>query len=441
MVSILKTKLPNGLTVHLKEIHTAPIISHWVWYRVGSRDEKPGLTGLSHWVEHMQFKGTPSFPSTVLDKAVSREGGMWNAFTHLDWTTYYETLPADKIDLALRLEADRMVNSIFDPDEVESERTVIITEREQSENEPSARLDEAVQTAAFQAHSYRNEVIGLKEDLQRIQRDDLYNHYRSFYSPGNAVVAAAGDFDIDEMLARITELYGHLPVSAPAAHATPVEPSWQAEQRTEITGPGETLFLRLAYHAPAANNPDFFALTVLDSMLSGPSSLNMFGGGGISNKTSRLYRALVERELTVSVHGSLSATIEPFLYDIHMIVRQGRSADDALAAFDDQIKRLQDAYVSEQELQRANKQARALFAYGSENITNQAFWLGYAEMFADYGWFTDYIAHLNRVTAEDIQRIAQTYLTPANRVVGMYIPTGESIDDEAEDEAIEDEAF
>src|SRR5512135_3428681 len=133
--NITRKVLPNGLTVHLKEIHTAPIISHWVWYRVGSRNEKSGATGLSHWVEHMQFKGTPTFPASVLDKAIAREGGVWNAFTHLDWTTYYETLPADKIDLALRLEADRMFNSIFDPDEVEAERSVILSEREGSENE------------------------------------------------------------------------------------------------------------------------------------------------------------------------------------------------------------------------------------------------------------------------------------------------------------------
>ena len=123
---IRKVVLPNGLTVQMKEIHTAPIISHWVWYRVGSRDEVPGLTGISHWVEHMQFKGTPQFPAGVLDKAISREGGFWNAFTYLDWTAYFETLPADRIDLGLRLEADRMVNSLYDPQEVESERTVII---------------------------------------------------------------------------------------------------------------------------------------------------------------------------------------------------------------------------------------------------------------------------------------------------------------------------
>ena len=173
---LTQIRLSNGLLIQLKEIHTAPIISQWVWYRVGSRNEIPGKTGISHWVEHMQFKGTPTFPARILDKAITREGGFWNAFTYLDWTTFFETMPSEKIDLALRLEADRMFNSRYDPEEVESERTVIISEREGSENEPLFRLSEAVQTASFDLHPYRHEVIGEKQDLLNISREDLYQH-------------------------------------------------------------------------------------------------------------------------------------------------------------------------------------------------------------------------------------------------------------------------
>jgi len=146
---VTKLRLSNGLSVLLKEIHNAPIISHWLWYRVGSRNEIAGITGISHWVEHMLFKGTPQFPPAVLDKAISRDGGFWNAFTYLDWTTFFETMPADKIDLALRLESDRILNCLFDPDEVASERTVIISERQGNENEPLFRLGEELQAAAF----------------------------------------------------------------------------------------------------------------------------------------------------------------------------------------------------------------------------------------------------------------------------------------------------
>lgn len=430
---VTKTQLPNGLTIHLKEIHTAPIISHWVWYRVGSRDEVPGITGISHWVEHMQFKGTPSFPATVLDKAISREGGMWNAFTHLDWTTYFETLPADKIDLGLTLEADRMFNSLFDPAEVEAERTVILSEREGNENDPLFRLGEAVQNAAFRVHPYGHEVIGNLEDLRQMTRDDLYRHYRSYYHPGNALIAVAGDFNTAEMLDRLNALYDAVPPGDPPIHPAQPEPNSTIEQRVEVTGPGETTYIQVAYHAPAANTRDFFAFSVLDSLLSGPTSLNMFGGGGISNKTSRLYRALVEREQAVSVYGGLQATVDPFLYDVHITVRPDRTIEDVLTAFEDEIKRLQDQPVTEAEIARAIKQARALFAYGSENITNQAFWLGYAEMFATYDWFTGYVEHLEKITPEDVQRIAQTYLHPSNRVIGTYIPTGNGVEENEPD--------
>ena len=423
--STLMTTLENGLLVHLKEIHTAPIISNWLWYRVGSRNEIPGRTGISHWVEHMQFKGTPQFPASVLDKAISREGGIWNAFTYLDWTTFFETLPADKVDLGLRLEADRMMNSVYDPDEVASERTVVISEREGSENEPLFRLGEAIQEAAFSVHPYRHEVIGYKADLQTLQRDDLYNHYRTYYRPNNAVLAVAGDFDAREMLARVKELYEGIPAGPPNPRPTAVEPLSASETRLTVEGPGETTYVQVAYHAPAASNPDFYAFTVLDSLLTGPSGLNMFGGGGISNKTSRLYRALVEKELAVSVNGGITATIDPYLYDITMTVHPQKTPEAVLAAFDNEIKRVQDHLVSPEDIARAIKQAKALFAYGSENITNQGFWLGYAEMFAHYDWFTTYVDRLAAVTPADVQMIAQDYLHAKNRVVGTYLPEKE----------------
>lgn len=427
---ITKTVLPNGLTIQLKEIHTAPIISSWLWYRVGSRDELPGRTGVSHWVEHMQFKGTPQFPAGVLDKAISREGGVWNAFTYLDWTTYYETLTSDKIDLALRLEADRMVNSLFDAEEVASERTVIISEREGSENEPLFRLGEAVQLTGFKVHPYHHEIIGDMADLHTLQREDLYHHYRTFYVPNNAVMAVAGDFETNKMLARITELYAGIPSGPPPPRLNQVEPPPDGEQPLEVHGPGQTTYVQVAYRSPAASMADFFAFTVLDSLLTGPTGLNMFGGGGISNKTSRLYRALVEKELVVSVNGGMQATIDPFLYDITLTIRPQRTPQQAIQAMDAEIKRLQDELVSADEISRAAKQARALFAYGSENITNQAFWLGFAEMFATYEWFVNYVDRLAAVTPADVQRIACTYLNSTNRVIGTYIPDGEGSDAE-----------
>ena len=420
-------KLSNGLKILLKEIHTAPLISSWVWYRVGSRDESSGQTGISHWVEHMQFKGTPQFPASSLDRDMSRDGGMWNAFTFMDWTTYLETMPADKIDLGLRLEADRMSNSLFDEKEVASERTVVISEREGNENEPLFLLGEAVQQAAFRVHPYHHEIIGDLVDLQSISRDDLYQHYRTYYIPNNAIVGVAGDFKSSEMLGRIQELFEPIPAGPLPTRLTRPEPAANGEHRLTVEGPGETTFLEISYHAPAGCDPDFFPLTVLDSLLAGPGGLSIFGGGGLSNKTSRLYRALVEKELAVGVGGNALTTVDPYLYSISITVHPDRKPEQVLSAFDAVVKRIQDETVPEDEIRRAIKQARALFAYQSENITSQAAWLGHAEMFANYEWFLTYLDRLAKVTPSDIQTAAQKYLRAQNRVVGTYLPSGAEV--------------
>lgn len=420
--AVLRCQLPNGLLILLKEIHSSPIISQWIWYRVGSRDETPGRTGISHWCEHMLFKGTPQFPSGELDRMISRDGGFWNAFTYLDWTTYFETMPADKIELALRLEADRMLHGLFEASEVASERTVIISERQGEENEPLFRLSEEVQAAAFRIHPYHHEIVGDLADLQSMQRDDLYQHYRTYYQPNNAVLALAGDFDQEKMLERLQDLYAGLPAGAPVRRLERPEPAQCGERRLMVEGPGETTFVQVSYRAPAGNDADFFTCTVLDSLLTGPSNLNMFGGG-ISNKTSRLYQSLVERELAVTVHGGLSATVDPYLYTISLTVHPAATPEKCLQALDEEITKLQEAPPAAAALERAVKQARALFAYGSESISNQAFWLGFAEMFASYDWFLEYVDRLAAVTPQAVQRMAQTCLRPQNRTIGIYLPT------------------
>jgi zinc protease len=416
--------LSNGLTVHLKEIHTAPIISSWVWYKVGSRNEVPGKTGISHWVEHMQFKGTEKFPSGYLDREISRVGGILNAMTYLDWTTYFMTLPAHVFEISLAVEADRMANSRFDPEEVERERTVIISEREGNENEPQFLLSEAVQEAAFSKHPYKYEVIGLKKDLLNLTAQDLKQHYQQYYRPGNAVLAVAGDFDKDNMLEKIEAYFSQIEQGDRENIKIPEDPPLGEEKRVLVTGPGETSYVQIAYRAPSANNKDFFSLTVLDSLLTGPSSLNMFGSGGTSNKTSRLYRALVEEEIAVSCHGGLQATHDPYLYQIHLTVHPQQTPNDVLSAVDREIEQILSSPVSQEEIDRAIKQARALFAYSSENISNQAFWLGYTEMFDGYDWFENYVDHLSKVTPEIALETARKYLNPENRVVGFYTPEG-----------------
>src|SRR5256712_11144942 len=203
--------LDNGLVVLLQEQHTVPVATFWVWYRVGSRNEIPGLTGISHWVEHMLFKGTPTHPKGMLTRHIDRLGGRWNAFTWKDYTAYHEVLPAEHLGVAIRLEADRMANTIMEPSEAESERTVIISEREGSENYPSYLLREEVDSAAHKVHPYRIPVIGWKDDLRAMARDDLYKHYRTYYHPSNAVAVAVGPFDSHAMGEPIPQAFADVP--------------------------------------------------------------------------------------------------------------------------------------------------------------------------------------------------------------------------------------
>jgi zinc protease len=414
--NVTQARLKNGMKVMLKEIRTAPIISSWIWYKVGSRDEPTGKTGISHWTEHMMFKGTKKFPGSMLDKAISREGGRWNASTSRDSTRYYETMPAAKIDLALRLESDRMTKSIFNAKEVASERTVIISEREGSENEPMFLLGEAVQHASFRVHPYHHEIIGDMADLRTITRDDLYDHYRSYYVPNNATLSMAGDFDAKSMLKRIKELFEPIPQGKIPPRLARPEPERKGELRLTVEGPGETTFTQVAYPFPNATSPDYFALQVLESLLNGAS--------GLSYKTCRLYRALVDKGHAVDISGWSESTIDPYLYRFTIVHRPDKKPEEALSVLDAEIQKMQDKPAPAAEIQRAVKQARAVFAYGSENITHQAFWMGYTSMFSDYSWYTTYLDKLAKVTPKDVQRVAQKYFQTNKRVVGTYIPKG-----------------
>ncbi|MFN8562497.1 MAG: pitrilysin family protein [Anaerolineae bacterium] len=430
MSNVTRHVLDNGMVVLLKEVHSAPIISWWVLYRIGSRNERTGTTGISHWVEHMMFKGTEQFPPGYLDKAIDRVGGAWNAQTFLDYTAYYETLPAAEIDLALRAEADRMINAQFDPEEVESERTVIISERQGAENSPMFWLGEEVQASAFRVHGYHHEIIGDMTDLHTMTRDDLYNHYKHHYMPNNAIAVAVGDFDSAALLARINELYGSIPAgSLPTPFARP-EPEQMGERRVSVERPGTTAFIQVGYRVPAATDPDWFKMELINSVLCGPDGM---GGGSIDNKTSRLYKALVETELAASVDGGMTQTIDPFLYTIDIVVRDGKTPEEVEAALNREIERLRSGDITEAELNRVKKQARALFAYSTERVTMQAFWLAFTENVGGYQWFENYVANLEAVTLDEVKEAAAHYLRPQNRTVGYFIPSGGDADDGMDD--------
>jgi zinc protease len=419
-----KTILDNGLTIISKEMHHAPVTSFMIWYRVGSRNEVPGRTGISHWVEHMMFKGTPTYPDGTLDRLVSREGGHWNAFTWLDFTAYYETMPANRIDLALSLEADRMVNTIMEPDEVESERQVILAERGMYENDPRFLLNEELTSAAFRVHPYHHEVIGDTADLQTMTRDDLIGHYRRCYAPNNAIAVVVGDFATPAMLRRIADLFGAIPAGEPLPPITRQEPPQRGERRVVVNGPGDAPSLAVAYRAPAATHPDYFPLTLLNAAFAGGSSLGMFGEGS-SNKSSRLYKALVDTELAVAASGGLTPTLDPYFYGLNAVVNNGRSLAEVEAALDAEIARLGTEPITQAELDKALKRAKAEFVMAGESITGQAQLLGMAEaVTGDYRWFEGVLDSLSAVTLDDIERVRAQYLRKQARTVGWYEPEG-----------------
>ena len=436
---IRRVVLDNGLTVLLREMHHAPVASFWVWYRVGSRNERPGGTGLSHWTEHMLFKGTPAYPQGEFDKAVAREGGVFNGMTWIDFTTYFETLPADRIDLALRVEADRMVHAVFDVDETEVERTVIISERQGSENSPGFLLSEALQAAAFQAHSYHHSVIGWQCDLEAISRDQLYDHYRTFYTPNNAIIALVGDFDGDTMLRRIEELFGRIPAGPALPVLTTKEPPQRGERRVTVEGPGATAYVEIGFRAPRATDPDYYPMVVLDTVLGGAKGMSMWGGG-TANRSSRLYKALVDAGLASDVDCAMSSTVDPFLFSFEATVRHDRTLDEVEAALLTEIQRVMDEPVSEAELHKAIKQTRAQFAYSSESVTDQGYWLGFSEIVSDVNWFENYLDQLAAVTVEDVQRVAQAHFKPSLRNVGRYVPAGNGDAESGELDVAEDES-
>ena len=416
MTKTTRRTLDNGLTVILKEAHSAPVISWWLAYKVGSRNEPTGKTGISHWVEHMMFKGTERFPAGTLDRAIDRAGGQWNAFTSMDYTMYFETLPADKIDIAMQAEADRMTRALFDADETESERTVIISERQGAENQPTFWLQEELRAAAFRVHGYHHEIIGDETDLRTMTRDDLYQHYRRHYNPANAAAVAVGAFDADEMLAKIEAEYGRIPAGAKPKLFARQEPPQQGERRVKLKRPGKTAFYEICHRIPAAVHQDWPKLKILDIILSGSS-------GASGNKTSRLYQALVKSEIAASVGGGINASIDPYLYSILVILREGRQPEAAEDVLLGEIARLQANGITEAELEKARKQAKAAFAYSAESVTNQAFWLAQSFILDDENWFEGYVERLMNVQLEDVQDAANRFLIPKNRVVGILHPT------------------
>lgn len=417
-----RTVLDNGLKVLLKESHRAPVASFWIWYQVGSRNEPKGMSGISHWVEHMMFRGTERFPQGVADRLVARVGGYHNAMTYLDWTAYFQTLPSQYLDLALQLESDRMLNARFTPEDVELERTVIISERQGSENYPIFLLQEELLTNAFPTHPYGHMTIGWQEDLENITRDQLYQHYRAYYTPSSAVVVAVGDFDANSLSERIADLFRPMHEAVSGALPSPLrESAGPSGNRVQVSGPGDTSYVIAAYPSPPATHPDFFPLAVASTILGGARSMSLFDGGEPS-RTVRLYKALVDSGLASEVSSYLLPTLDPYVLWLSATVQGDHEPSEIETVLRAELDRLAVEPVTQAELQRSVHQTRAQFVYSAESVTDQGYWLGFAESIASLQWLSGFLDSLSVVTAEDVLRVSRTYLAADRAIVGTYLP-------------------
>jgi zinc protease len=418
--------LDNGLKVLTKALHTAPLVSVWCWYRVGSGDELPGQTGVSHWVEHMNFKGTVNIPRDEMKGIVEKFGGAWNGYTWLDQTTYLETAGKDALDTLLFIEAERMANGLYEPAECESERTVIISELQGGENDPDQLLETEVTASAFRAHPYRHPTIGWIDDLRSMTRDDLYGHYRRHYVPANATLVVVGDVDTDAVLRGAEKHFGSIRSGEPNRKVRAAEPKQIGERRVRLEREGTTSYLKYAWHAPAATQADFFPMLVLDAALTGAKGLNIWSSfrGALPQRKARLYDGLVERGLASAVAGALIATKEPFLYSVSLTAMEGVSLAALEEAADAEFARVRAHGLTEAEVARAKRQLRARLVFENDSVTNVAHQIGYFETVVGPGYFDEINARVQAVTVEQVAQAAAARLGAETRTVGWFQPAG-----------------
>ena len=409
---VRETVLPNGLKVLLLEDHRAPVATFQVWYRVGSRNEELGKTGLAHLLEHMMFKGTKTTGPEQYSRIVQRNGGNENAFTSDDNTTYFATLASDRLGVVVDLEADRMQNLSFDEAQFTPELQVVIEERRlRTDNDPVSALFELLNAVAYTAHPYQWPTVGWMTDLKKATREDALAFYRTYYSPANAFVVAVGAFQADELLAKVTAAFGQAPAGAPAPPVRADEPEQQGERRSVLRREAQLPFVALAYHVPNLSSSDAPALDVLAGLL----------GNG---KSARLYRELVYRGRIARDAGTSYAptSVDPGLFLLYAQPMPGKTAAAVEKALLAQVQRLRQTLVPEQELLKVKNGLEAEFILAQDSLFYQAMLLGQYEMAGGWRGIDEAVPRLRAVTAADVRRVVERYLTPLNRTVAILDP-------------------
>jgi zinc protease len=426
---VFETFLPNGLKVILLENHKAPLVTFQVWYRVGSRNEAWGKTGLSHMLEHMMFKGTEKIGPEDFSRIIQENGGNDNAFTSYDYTAYFENLSVDRVQVAIDLEADRMQNLLLREEDFRTERMVVMEERRmRTEDNPQAVLVEQIMATAFQIQPYHWPVIGWMEDITRFSLEDLKSYYKNYYNPFNAFLVVVGDFKKQELLPKIEKAFGSYLKGVVPNQDRDKDPPQIGERRIFVKKEAQLPFLVMGYHVPNLREQDGYALEVIATLLSG-------------GKSSRLYQSLVrEKRLVLSAEADHSLiSRDPSLFTLSADLLPGKEVAEVEKAFNQEIERLQKEVVGKQELEKAKNQIEASFIFGQDSLFYQAMLLARHEIVLTWRAIDDYLPSVRKVTPEDIQRVAKKYLIPDNRTVGILIPlppkegkpaaTGRSIND------------
>ncbi len=410
---VQEAALDNGLKVLLLEDHKSAVVTFQVWYRVGSRNEIDGRSGLAHFLEHMMFKGTKKTKPEEYSRIIAQNGGNSNAFTTQDHTVYFATMSRDKIGVEIELEADRMTNAVLD--DYESEKMVVMEERRlRTEDNPGAALGEVMGAVAYTVYPYRRPVIGWMSDILNLSGDDLSQFYKTYYAPNNAFVVVVGDFDAQQILAKIKQEFGKIARGAAPPKVTLEEPPQKGERRVALKKEAELPLLSMYYHVPNLQDSDGFALDLLSVILA-------------SGRSSRLYQDLVyTKRIATGVDADYDGvSIGPAIFSFTAQVMPDKQEAEVENAIDKVVAQVRSEPVSDRELEKAKNQVEAAFIFGQDSIFGQALRIGQFESVAKWQFINTYLPGIRAVTVADVLRVAKKYLDPDRRTVGTLVPTKE----------------
>ena len=407
-------KLDNGLKILLLEDHAIPNVALYTYFRVGSRNERPGLTGVSHFIEHMMFNGSPKVAPGEFDRKMEFAGGANNASTGNDRTGYTDWIPAAALEQMLEMEADRMQGATFAPEVLESERQVVASERRMGvDNDNDSILAENVQATAIMAHPYHWDVIGWMSDIQGWRRDEIIGYYKTYYSPNNAVLILVGDFVEARALDLIKKYFGPIPAAPPPPDVVTVEPPQMGTKRVFIKRDAQVPSFQVVWHAPSVREPGFFPMSVLSHVL-------------LRGQSSRLYRRLVrEEQLATSVYGGQGETIDPFLFAIYVKPKPDADLDRIEAVIEEELAKVKKEGLTDSEIQKVLNAVQSDFYMSLQTISGKASQLAETEM--TYGNFENLFTIMDDYAAvknPQIIEAANTYLTENNKTVGTLVPEG-----------------